>query len=133
MPTNAEALAKAAEAGFTGKAAKTFAANYLRGASDATCEMRGRMQQILSSDEARGREALAKHLALDSEMSASEAIQLLSRSPINASLSSRMGAHSPGIRSENWNEPEQHRPSGRVDSPSVIFARRAQSKSKGQK
>lgn len=49
--------------------------------STALGEDRKRMQSILGSDEASGREELAKHLAFESDMDAAAAIAVLSKSP----------------------------------------------------
>ncbi len=50
-----------------------------------------RIQSILGCDEAKGREAMANHLAFQTQMSADEAKALLAASPKASTLDSRMG------------------------------------------
>lgn len=89
---------------------------------------KGRIKAILESDEAKGREALASHLALETETSVAEAKAILSKTPKGNRLDNAMGRESPGVSSQ---ETSPAAPAVNLD-PSAIYARRAEQYSKAR-
>lgn len=73
--TNASAIAAAKADGMT----EGHAAGKIEGVKDGATAERGRISAILGSEEAKGRETLAKHLAFDTEMSADAAKTMLGK------------------------------------------------------
>ena len=87
---------------------------------------RGRIKAILECDEAKGREPMARHLALETDMSVEQSKQILSKTAKATRLDEAMASFKPGVTSheENGNLPA-------VDlNPSAIYARRAEQYSK---
>lgn len=83
---------------------------------------RGRIKAILECDEAKGREALAKHLALETDTAVDAAKGILAKSPKTGVLDKAMEKFSPGVTSQ---EAPADLPAVNLD-PAAIYARRAE-------
>jgi membrane protein involved in colicin uptake len=88
---------------------------------------RGRIKAILECDEAKGREPLARHLALETDTSAEQARAILAKTPKASRLDEAMAGLAPGVASQ---ETPSGLPKVNLD-PAAIYARRAEQYSKG--
>lgn len=69
------------EAQMTAAKADRFEAGKRQGSTEATTAERSRVKTILTSENAKGREDLAQHLAFDTALEADQAVALLGKSP----------------------------------------------------
>ena len=82
---------------------------------------RGRIKSILECEEAKGRGALANHLALETDMTLDGAKALLAKSPKESRLDDAMRNFGPGVRSQEVTDTQQLP----LDTAEQIYARRA--------
>ena len=83
---------------------------------------RDRIKAIIGCDEAKGREQMAQHIALETDLSVDAAKSLLAKTPKASGLDAAMGAYAPNVRGEEVGDT----PPATIDSPSAIYERRAQ-------
>jgi len=83
---------------------------------------RDRVKAILGCEEAKGREQMAQHLALETDLTLEQAKGVLAKSPKASKLDEAMQHFGPGVRSEEVTDPKPTT----IDSPAAMFERRAQ-------
>jgi signal peptide peptidase SppA len=83
---------------------------------------RDRVKAILGCEEAKGREQMAQHLALETDLTLEQAKGVLAKSPKASKLDEAMQHFGPGVKSE---EVTDLKPTT-IDSPAAMFERRAQ-------
>jgi len=83
---------------------------------------RERVKAILGCEEAKGREQMAQHLALETDLTLEQAKGVLSKSPKASKLDEAMQHFGPGVKSEEITDPKPTT----IDSPAAMFDRRAQ-------
>jgi signal peptide peptidase SppA len=83
---------------------------------------RDRVKAILGCEEAKGRESMAQHLALETDLSLEQAKAVLAKSPKASRLDGAMQQFNPGVRSE---EISGGKPAT-IDAPAAMYERRAQ-------
>jgi len=117
----AEAQAKA-EADAKSKAAAAAQAKAEADAKAAgAAGDRGRIKAILALDEAKGREAQAQTIALETDLSVDQAKAVLTASPKASRLDDAMRGESPGVGSQ-----ETTTDAPKLDSQATVYARRAE-------
>jgi len=86
------------EAQMTAAKASQFEAGKKSGVAEATTAERARVKAIMTSENAKGREDLAQHLAFDTDLSAEQATALLAKSP-------KVAAEAPATPKRRVNNP----------------------------
>lgn len=105
-PTQGEALLEA-------RALVDVEAVRAAGGKEGASAERTRIQAIVGSSEAKGREALAQSLAFDTELSAEQAVKVLAKAPVEAKVS-RLDGFVPQPKVSSEESAEEGKPGTRL-------------------
>jgi signal peptide peptidase SppA len=83
---------------------------------------RERVKSIIGCEEAKGRESMAQHLALETDLTLEQAKGVLAKSPKVSKIDEAMQHFSPGVSAEEVSDPK----TATIESPAAMFDRRAQ-------